>query len=83
MTHNDVFDTVSGTLVEMFQLDPKSITMDTRLAEDLDLDSIDGIDLVAKLQEVTGRRLTEDDLRGIRTVADVVDVIERMLSAKA
>ena len=83
MTHNDIFDTVSRTLVEMFQLDPKSITMDTRLAEDLDLDSIDGIDLVAKLQEVTGRRLTEDDLRGIRTVADVVEVIERMLSAKA
>lgn len=83
MTRADILDNVSRTLVEMFELDSKSVTMEARLVEDLDLDSIDAIDLAAKMQEFTGRRLTEDELRKIRTVADVVDFLERTLSGKA
>ncbi len=77
MTREEIFQTVSRNLIEMFELDPKIVTMESRLVEDLDLDSIDAIDLAAKLQEMLGRRLAEDDLRKIRTVADVVDVVER------
>jgi acyl carrier protein len=77
MTREKIFQTVSRNLVEMFELDPKIVTMESRLVEELDLDSIDAIDLASKLQEILGRRLAEDDLRKIRTVADVVDVIER------
>lgn len=83
MTRADIFDKVSRTLVEMFELDSKSVTMEAQLVEDLDLDSIDAIDLAAKMQEFTGRRLTEDELRKIRTVADVVDFLEKTLSGKA
>ncbi len=49
------------------------ITPDARLNEDLDLDSIDVIDLVEKLQDVTGRKIEPDDFRSIRTVQDVTD----------
>ena len=77
MTREEIFQTVSRNLVEMFELDPKIVTMESRLEEDLDLDSIDAIDLASKLQEMLGRRLAEDDLRKIRTVADVIDVVER------
>ena len=83
MTRADILDKVSRTVVEMFELDSKSVTMEARLVEDLDLDSIDAIDLAAKMQEFTGRRLTEDELRKIRTVADVVDFLEKTLSGKA
>ena len=83
MTRADIFDKVSLILVEMFELDSKSVTMEARLVEDLDLDSIDAIDLAAKMQEFTGRRLIEDELRKIRTVADVVDFLEKTLSGKA
>ncbi len=83
MTRADIFDKVSRTMVEMFELDSKSVTMEARLFEDLDLDSIDAIDLAAKMQEFTGKRLTEDELRKIRAVADVVDVLEKMLGTKA
>ena len=77
MTREEIFQTVSRNMVEMFELDPKIVTMESRLVEDLDLDSIDAIGLASKLQEMIGRRLAEDDLRKIRTVADVVGVIER------
>ena len=77
MTRDEIFARVSAAFVEMFEVDPKIIKMESKLVEDLDLDSIDAIDLASKLQEIIGRRLTEDDLRTIRTVADAVDVIEK------
>lgn len=82
MTRAEIFEEVAKTLVELFELDPNSVKMESQLGEDLDLDSIDAIDLAAKMQEITGRRLAEDDLRKIRTVSDVVDVLEKMLSTK-
>ncbi len=83
MNRADILAEISRTLVEMFQLDPKIVTADARLVEDLDLDSIDAIDLAAKIQELTGKRLTEDDLKELHTVQDVVGVVERMLRDQA
>ena len=82
MTQAEIFNKVSQALQEMFELDPKIVTPEARLVEDLDLDSIDAIDMAARIQELTGRRLDEADLRGIRTVSDVVDVIDKMLIAR-
>ena len=81
MIRAELLDRVTRTLAELFELDAGSITMKSRLVEDLDLDSIDAIDLAVKLQELTGRRLEEDDMRRIRTVADIVDVLEGMLAS--
>ena len=78
MTQADIFDKVSATLVEMFNLDPRTVTSEARLVEDLDLDSIDAVDMAARIQEMTGKRVAEDDLVRLRTVGDVVDVIEKM-----
>ena len=83
MNRAEILDEISGTLVEMFQLDPKIVTLEARLVEDLDLDSIDAVDMAAKVQELTGQRLAEDDLRGLRTVEDLVVVVERMLRERA
>ncbi len=78
MSQDDIFDKVSATLVEMFNLDPRIVTSEARLIEDLDLDSIDAVDMAARIQEMTGKRVAEDDLLRLRTVGDVVDVIEKM-----
>ena len=82
MTRDEIFNEVKGALVEMFRLDAATVTMDARLVEDLDLDSIDAIDMAAKVQDFTGDRLAESDLRRIRTVGDVVEVIDTMLKVK-
>lgn len=83
MTRAEILHEISKTLVEMFQLDPKIVTAEARLVEDLDLDSIDAVDLAAKVQELTGKRLAENDLRGMRTIEDVVGVVEKMLNDPA
>lgn len=79
MNRDQIRAEITKTLVETFQLDPKIVTPDARLVEDLDLDSIDAVDLAAKVQELTGSRLAEEDLRDLRTIDDVVGVVERML----
>lgn len=80
MSTLNVFDTLKSTLVEQFELDPAKITAEARLYEDLDLDSIDAVDLIIKLQEMTGRKVSPEDFKSVRTVADVQHVIERLLA---
>jgi acyl carrier protein len=60
-------------LVDLFEVPEEDITLEARLSEDLDLDSIDAVDLVVKLQELTGQRIKPDEFRSVRTVQDVVD----------
>jgi acyl carrier protein len=64
---------LKGFLVDLFEVPEEDITLKARLSEDLDLDSIDAVDLVVKLQELTGQRIKPDEFRSVRTVQDVVD----------
>ena len=45
---------------------------------DLDVDSIDAIDLVVKIKELTGKQVQPEDFKNVRTVQDVVTVIQNM-----
>jgi acyl carrier protein len=60
-------------LVEMFEVSPEQITRDARLSEDLDLDSIDAVDLIVKLQDLTGRKFKPEEFKSVRTVGDLID----------
>jgi acyl carrier protein len=79
MDKADVFRTLKSTLVEEFELDPGQITRDARLEEDLDLDSIDAVDMIIKVQELTGEKVTPEDFKGVKTVGDVERIVEKLL----
>jgi acyl carrier protein len=64
---------------ELFELDPKQVTLQARLYEDLDIDSIDAVDLVVELKKITGKKLRPDEFKSVRTVQDVVDATSRLL----
>jgi acyl carrier protein len=83
VNRSEIFAEVQRRIAEMFEVDPAGIREESLLREDLDLDSIDAIDLAVKIQEITGKRVEESTLRSIRTVGDVVDVIERLLTSQA
>jgi acyl carrier protein len=76
MTRDEIFSRLRDLLVQKFEIDPGRITGGARLFQDLDLDSIDAIDMVVQLQEWTGRRVPEKALRAVRTVDDVVSMVE-------
>lgn len=48
--------------------------------QDLDLDSIDAVDLVVKLREITGKKIEPDAFKQVRTVQDVVNEVEKLVS---
>ena len=65
---------------QLFEIEPDTVTLEARLVEDLDLDSIDAVDLIVKLQELTGNRITPDEFKSVRTVNDVVDRVLGVLA---
>ena len=69
-----------ATLVELFELDPARITSSARLYEDLEIDSIDAIDLMDRLRRQTGRKIDSERFRSVRTVSDLVDTIHQLVS---
>jgi acyl carrier protein len=74
-SHEKVFEDVRAMMADTFELEPERITRAARLYEDLDLDSIDALDMVVKLQEIIHRRVEEQELRSLRTVGDVVEMV--------
>ncbi len=80
MTRDEIFAELSSTMCEMFELSRSDITLDADLRNDLGLDSIDAVDMAVRLQQLTGKKVPLSDLVTIRTVSDVVDVVERHLA---
>lgn len=81
MTKNDIFQKMKEILVETFELDPEKITPESRLLNDLDLDSIDAVDLIVKLQQYTNKKIDPETFKQVRTIQDVVDAIYSMMEA--
>jgi acyl carrier protein len=82
-SRNELQAQLADYLVELFEVPRNLITADALLYEDLDLDSIDAVDLVVQLQHMTGRRIQPEAFKSVRTVKDVVDCVEQLLAADA
>lgn len=63
---------------DLFEIEPESVQLDSNLYSDLDVDSIDAVDLVVKIKELTGKQVKPQDFKNVRTVLDVVTVIQNM-----
>ena len=78
-TREEIYPWVVHILHEMFELDKSQITPETNLYSELNIDSIDAVDLAVKLKELTGKRLQRDVFKSVRTVQDVVDALAGLL----
>jgi acyl carrier protein len=75
MSRDEIFVWVADLLAEMFELDRSTLTLDSNLYADLDIDSIDAVDLAVKLKQTTGKRLQPEVFKTIRTIGDVVSAL--------
>lgn len=82
MTRDEIYGKLSGYLEDMFEVPAEKISLEAKLFEELDLDSIDAVDLVVKLQELTGRKIKPEQFKTVRTVGDVVDQVHALLTAE-
>lgn len=75
MTKEEILKQVQQLLTEAFELEEGAVTPEAHLYRDLDLDSFDAIDLAVNMESKTGIKLQEEELKVIRTVSDIVEVI--------
>lgn len=75
----DIYQKVVEIFHETFELDPAVIKPEANLYTDLDIDSIDAIDLIVKLQQMSGIRMKPEMFKSARTVQDVVDAVYALL----
>ncbi|PLZ04287.1 acyl carrier protein [Burkholderia sp. WAC0059] len=80
MTDVEILERIRAIFHENFAIEPARVTPEANLFEDLDLDSIDAVDLAIKLQEMTGRRIKPEEFKSVRTVGDVVGAVESLLA---
>ncbi len=80
LSRDEIYQTLRGYLIDMFEVPPEKITPEARLYEDLDLDSIDAVDLIVKLQEFTNRKFKAEEFKSVRQVSDVLDRVETILA---
>jgi acyl carrier protein len=81
MNEEEILARIRAIFQENFGIDPAKVTPQAHLFEDLDLDSIDAVDLAIKLQEMTGRRIKPEEFKTVRTVGDVIGAVESLLAA--
>lgn len=79
VNREQVLEQVTAALVELFEIDEADIKPDAQLYTDLDLDSIDAVDLVVHLQKVTGKKIKPEEFKEVRTVDDVVNSVAALL----
>ncbi len=79
-TKNEIFTMIQQIMEEMFEIDPGQVTLNSRLYEDLDFDSIDAVDMIVKLKELTGKAVQADDFKNARTVNDVVEAVYKLIN---
>jgi acyl carrier protein len=83
MSRDELYQWVVKLLADMFELDADALTPESNLYADLDIDSIDAVDLAVKLKQLTGKRLQPEVFKTIRTINDVVDALTGLAAEQA
>ena len=78
-TRMEIQATLTRLLEEMFETDPSQVIPTAHLYDDLDIDSSDAVDLIVRLKEITGRKVSPEEFKAVRTVDDIVTAIENLL----
>ena len=83
MSREQLLARVAAILQDSFGIDAERVRPDAKLGEDLDIDSIDAVDLIVQLKPLLGGNLRPEAFRSVRTVQDVVEALYRMLHPDA
>lgn len=78
MTEQEIQKVLTEALVSLFEIDAEKIKPETHLYEDLEIDSIDAIDLIDYIKRQTGYKLQAEDFRNVRTVSDVIAAVQKI-----
>ncbi|WP_016956416.1 acyl carrier protein [Catenovulum agarivorans] len=80
MNQQQIFSMVKDILVNEFEIDPEDITEEVNIYQDLDIDSIDAVDLMVKLRAATGQSIEPESFKQVRTINDLIEVLHKLLN---
>ncbi|MAP94788.1 MAG: acyl carrier protein [Ponticaulis sp.] len=80
MDRAEAFNMIKADLIELFEIDEADITPEADLMEDLGLDSIDGVDMMVRIQERTGQKVSPEQFEEVRTMSNLIDLIQSLNS---
>jgi acyl carrier protein len=78
----NLFEKITNVLVDHFEIERNKIKPEARLQEDLDLDSIDGIELILKLEEQYNEKIPAERLKKAKTVQDVLEALKEKMQTE-
>ena len=78
-TRAEVTKKITSTLSDLFEVDPEAISESSLLYEDLDIDSIDAVDLIVELKSFTGLVIDPEDFKSVKTIEDVINIVCKLL----
>lgn len=82
-SREEIFATLRDALVELFELDVERVTLEANLYQDLEIDSIDAVDLIDHIKRQTGKKIAAEEFKAVRTVGDVVEAVYRVVNTEA
>ena len=71
-----VLDQIKEILKDTMDIDESKITLDAKLKEDLEWDSLDSVELIMSAEEEFGIEIPDEDVMNFKTVNDIVNYIE-------
>lgn len=77
---DEILDVLKQIMEEQFEIDPGLITPEASLYDDLEVDSIDAVDLVVELRRLTGKQIDPDVFKAVRTVDDVINAVAAIIA---
>jgi Acyl carrier protein len=79
-TKDYVYQHITRILQEQFDLDPASMTPETDLRADLDIDSIDAVNILIELKSLTSKKVAIENFHQIKTIGDLTDAVFNLLN---
>ena len=78
MDNEELYVQIRGILVDQFDVEAAAVSMDANLYEELEIDSIDAVDLLVQLKALTGKKIPPDVFKDVRTIRDVLDALAKL-----
>ena len=79
-TRESLLARITVILQEQFDVEPDSISPAARLREDLDIDSIDAVNLMIELKSITAKKITLENFHQVKTIGDLIEAVLAFLS---
>ncbi len=80
-THESLLAQIKIILQEQFDIEPDAVQLNARLREDLDIDSIDAVNLMIELKSLTAKKIALENFHQVKTVQDLLDAILAFLAS--